>query len=315
MEALSVLLFTFFSQLRVSITRGEATSEDKQSSSSSSRRQGAKNQLSWITLDVDCQSIRDYFPAEFLKGVNPSADHLIPLRLSVLLDAFQQLFQKYRKLLQDNESMQSELKCLPELVQQKSILEAKLRERESAVCPYSPSSKGVDSQHDVGYKLQRLQSLERAYANTEERCKQLVEVTQQWSAECADKDKLIAVQATEIGQLTGELDKTQKRLNKYKKHWIATKDAPPQRVPDAQFEELRLELACRRELHDQVGFQRVLYACVNFTIPTLFMVVLVVAKQEQNSFCLCVVARILVPGFKSNSIIISFKSLGNLSGH
>lgn len=260
MEALSVLLFTFFSQLRISLTtRGEVTSEDKQSSSTSSPHHhhnsagASKNQLSWITLDIDCQSIRDYFPAEFLKGVNPSAEHLIPLRLSVLLDAFQQLIQKYKKLLQDNESMQSELKCLPELVQQKSILEAELREREGG----APSSRGAESQHAVaGYKLQRLQSLERAYVNAEERCKQLVEVTQQWSAECADKDKLIAVQATQIEQVSGELDKTLKRLSKYKKHWMATKDAPPmQRVPDAQFEELRLELACRRELHDQVGFQ------------------------------------------------------------
>lgn len=309
MEALSVLLFTFFSQLRVSITRGEATNEDKQSSSSSSHPQRAKNQLSWITLDVDYQSIRDYFPAEFLKGVNPSAEHLIPLRLSVLLDAFQQLFQKYRKLLQDNESMQSELKCLPELVQQKSILEAKLREREGAICPYSPPSKGAESQHDVRYKLQRLQSLERAYANTEERCKQLVEVTQQWSAECADKDKLIAVQTTEIGQLTGELDKTLKRLNKYKKHWIATKDAPPQRAPDAQFEELRLELACRRELHDQVGFQTVCDVLVNFTIPHTIHGSSDCGKTGTKLIYLCVVARILVakvPGFKSNSIIISF---------
>ena len=256
MEALSVLLFTFFSQLRVSLTpRGEVKSEDKKSSSTSSSYcgPGTESQLSWITLDVDYQSIREYFPAEFLKGVNPSAEHLIPLRLSVLLDAFQQLIQKYKKLIQDNESMQSELKCLPELVQQKSILESELREREGG----TPSSKGAESQHAVaGYKLQRLQSLERAYLNAEERCKQLVEVTQQWSAECADKDKLIAVQATQIEQVSGELDKTQKRLSKYKKHWIATKDAPPmQRVPDAQFEELRLELACRRELHDQVGFQ------------------------------------------------------------
>lgn len=260
MEAFTVLLFTFLSQLRLSLTRDEASGEDKQSSSHPQR---AKNQLSWINLDVDYQSIREYFPAEFLKSVNPSVEHLLPLKLSVLLDAFQQFFQKYKMLLQDNESMQSKLKCLSELVQQKSILEAKLREREGAVGPSSsPFNKGVASQHDVRYKLQRLESLERAYANTEERCKQLVEVTQQWSAECADKDKLIAVQATQVEQLTSELDKTQKRLSKYKKHWIATKDAPPQRAPDAQFEELRLELACRRELHDQVGFQ----TAINFTI-------------------------------------------------
>ena len=259
MEAFTVLLFTFFSQLRVSIDRqpsstrdGDDTSSKEKPSSSSSQCQPSKNHLSWINLDVDHQSIREYFPAELLKGVNPSVEHLVPLRLSVLLDAFQQLYQKYMNLVQNNESMENKLKCLPNATELNSMSEAKASEREDGLDLHSHSSKGAERRHDVSDKLQRLESLERAYANTEERCKQLVEVTQQWSAECADKDRLIAVQATQIEQLQTELEKTDKRLSKYKKHWIATKDAPPQRASDAQFEELRLELACRRELHDQV---------------------------------------------------------------
>lgn len=253
MEAFTVLLFTFFSQLRASIdqqlslTHREVTNQDK-GSFSSSKHGRSKNCLAWITLDVDWQSIREYFPAEFVKGVNPSVDHLVPLRLSVLLDAFQQFCQRYMKLVQDIELMQGKLK----FIQQKSISEAKLREREIAIqASVSTSVQDSDLQHED--KLKRLESLKRAYASTEERCKQLVVVTQQWSAECADKDKLIAVQDKQIEQLTLELDKTQRKLTKYKKHWVATKDAAPRRASDAQFEELRLELACRRELHDQVS--------------------------------------------------------------
>ena len=236
MEAFTVLLFTFLSQLRVSIdqqlslTRNESSQLDKKSSST--QKQGAKNCLSWITLDVDWPSMRDYFPAQLLEGVNPSADHFVPMRLSVLLDAFQQLFQKYTKLAEDNRSI-GDLSAI-----------------HSSCSPQSVNlSKGNEVSQD---QLKRLESIQRALANSEERCQQLVVVTQQWSAECADKDKLIAVQATQIGQLKDECDKIQKKMNKYKKHWMATKDAETKRVSDSQFEELRLELACRRELHDQV---------------------------------------------------------------
>lgn len=267
MEAFSVLLFTFFSQLRVSIDQQlsslrNGSASPNQGSVSTKPAAGSKNSLYWITFDVEWESIREYFPAEFLKGVTPSADHLVPLRLSVLLDAFQQICQRYMKLVVDNESLQSKLKVLPEIIQQKSILEAKLRESRATThqSPWSPPAlsnhRGSDSpyedDHDVGGKLKRLDSLERAYLNAEERCKQLVVVTQQWSAECADKDKLIAVQGTQIEQLSAELDKIQRKLTKYKKHWVATRDAAPKRVSDVQFEELRLELACRKELHNQV---------------------------------------------------------------
>ena len=241
MEAFTVLLFTFLSQLRVSIDqqlslmRNESSELDKESSST--QKQGAKNCLSWITLDVDWPSMRDYFPAQLLEGVNPSADHFVPMRLSVLLDAFQQLFQKYTKLAEDSETLHGKLEgCLSAI---------------HSSCPRQSVnlSKGNEVPQD---KLKRLESIQRALANSEERCQQLVVVTQQWSAECADKDKLIAVQATQIGQLKDECDKIQKKMNKYKKHWMATKDAETKRVSDSQFEELRLELACRRELHDQV---------------------------------------------------------------
>lgn len=270
MEAFTVLMFTFFSQLRVSIDQqlsatsrsGEAASKQNRESTLALNEAAKKNYLSWLTLDVNLQSLREYFPADFLKGVNPSAEHLVPLRLSVLLDAFQQLCQKYLKLVKDNESLQEKLRLLPEIIKQKSTLEAQLREKEISSLPPShpPSSsssicaaKPSETSHTLREKLKRLESLERAYANTEERCKQLVVVTQQWSAECADKDKLIAVQTTQIEQLDAELDKTQRKLAKYKKHWAATKEtANTKRVSDAQFEELRLELVCRKELHNQV---------------------------------------------------------------
>ena len=239
MEAFTVLLFTFLSQLRVSIdqqlstTRSELSPSDKESAST--QKHGAKNRLTWITLDVEWQSMRDYFPTELLKGVNPSAEHFVPLRMSVLLDAFQQLFQKHTKLVQDSASLQ------------------RMLEDDTSTSHTSSSPAHTDESSEV--LQQKLKRLERAFANSEERCQQLVVVTQQWSAECADKDKLIAVQTTQIQQLDSECEKIQKKLNKYKKHWLETKDvkdAEPKRVSDSQFEELRLELACRRELHNQV---------------------------------------------------------------
>ena len=260
-----MLLFTFLSQLRASIaslSSNESTTEfqdEEESTSESTHCQlEGKDCFSWIKLDVDWQSIREYFPAEFLKGVNPSPDHPVQLRLSVVLDAFQQFSQKYKKLVQDNQLLQDKLKVLPEVVHEKSILEAKLRERETSNLPLSTSSqsksnKDSDTPLDVRETLKRLESLERAYANAEERCKQLVIVTQQWSAECSDKDKLLAVQATQIEQLEAEIDKLQRKLAKYKKHWEATRDHTHKRVSDSQFEELRLELACRKELQNQVG--------------------------------------------------------------
>ena len=73
MEAFTVLLFTFFSQLRVSVnkeasvTRVPVTGRDK----ASSHQKEAKDYMSWLTMDVDWQSMGHFFPQDLLNCVLP----------------------------------------------------------------------------------------------------------------------------------------------------------------------------------------------------------------------------------------------------
>lgn len=56
-------------------------------------------------------------------------------------------------------------------------------------------------------------------------------------------------------QLKGDIQQLEMRVTRYKKFWLDTKDMPRGRVggdSSSQFEELRGELALRRELYDQV---------------------------------------------------------------
>ena len=100
-----------------------------------------------------------------------------------------------------------------------------------------------------------------------------MEVTQQWSLECDEKLRLIQHHEREADRFRKEAEQLQKeagllegRVSKYKKFWLENKDVlglgagvggagvgGGGRVSDAQFEELRSELACRRELYDQVS--------------------------------------------------------------
>ena len=92
-----------------------------------------------------------------------------------------------------------------------------------------------------------------AYIRSEERCKQLVEVTQQWAIECDEKVRFIHALEKETSDLKTHLQQLDARVSRYKKFWMENKDLPRGRVSDYQFDELRSELAFRRELYDQVG--------------------------------------------------------------
>jgi molybdopterin converting factor small subunit len=103
-------------------------------------------------------------------------------------------------------------------------------------------------------ELKQVKTLQEAYSRSEERCIQLVEVTQQWAIECDEKVKVIHLLEKEAEQLKVTVQQLESRVSKYKKFWMDTKDAPKDvgKVSDVQFEELRTELAMRRELYDQV---------------------------------------------------------------
>ena len=116
--------------------------------------------------------------------------------------------------------------------------------------------------------------LRRTLAKSEDRNKQLVDVTQQWAIECQEKENQIAVRDSQIRELRGEIDpqkqrllslenrikeltsereQLKKRVSKLKKQLSsASERCREERVGDSQFEELRVELSHRRELYDQV---------------------------------------------------------------
>jgi len=94
-----------------------------------------------------------------------------------------------------------------------------------------------------------LEPLKRALARSEERNKQLVEITQQWEIECQEKDSHIAILETQNQQFRQERELFKKKLAKYKKQASVDRE---QKVSDSQFEELRDELGYRRELYDKV---------------------------------------------------------------
>ncbi len=119
---------------------------------------------------------------------------------------------------------------------------------------FSPSASfDLTTRERIGDLKHQLEQVQNAYARSEERCKQLVEVTQQWALECDEKMKLVRIEEKTVQQLTGEMEQAERRVEKYKKYWMDTKDLPRGRVSDSQFEELRSEMALRRELYDQVG--------------------------------------------------------------
>ena len=218
----------------------------------------------WLQVDLQLESASDYFPAEIIKGIIPSSSNPASMRLSVILEAFQQYFHAFEQMRKENQSLQRKAKMFDEVLKKNKLLEAKLKQMQSSG-QFSPicvnlsddvTSQGRVMQEkiaDLEEQMRQVEPLQKAYIRSEERCKQLVEVTQQWAIECDEKVNLIKVYEEENKQLKSQVEQLERRVAKYKKFWTDTKDQPKRKVPDSQFEELRNELAFRRELYDQVS--------------------------------------------------------------
>lgn len=256
----------------------------------------------WLKVDIPFEEARDFFPAEVIKGVMPNSSDPVALKVSVLLEAFQQFLRAFDSLKRENVSLQRRAKMYDELVRKNRILETKLNQMQAGQYGIAPVQGGTSPSEtamrekiaDLEEQLKQVgtasnvyttedrrqgihihlltnsllerfyyntvylnfiqvESLQKAYIRSEERCKQLVEVTQQWAIECEEKLQLIQVLEKETEQLKTQNQQLDVRVTKYKKYWSDTKDLPKGRVSDSQFEELRSELASRRELYDQVG--------------------------------------------------------------
>ena len=148
----------------------------------------------------------------------------------------------------------------------------------------------------------QIEPLKRALAKSEDRNKQLVDVTQQWAIECQEKDNQIAVRDSQIRELRAEVDQMKQQLLNVKKHNkelltdreqfkkkisklkkqlnSSSEGTRGDRVSDSQFEELRVELAYRRELYDQV------LTTYTKSVPHNFMYAGIKAIQWCCYFCL-----------------------------
>lgn len=244
----------------------------------------------WLQVDVSSEEARDYFPAEVVKSVSPSLGNPACLKLSVLLEGFQQLIRAFGSLKQENWSLQRKGRMYDELARKFRALESKMTQMQQAGgCGHSnatPHQMGISDTNATVYRYghsnatpwnaappqmpassdtnaalrrkvaeleEQAKPLKQAYTRSEERCVQLVEVTQQWAIECEEKVRMIELLEKEAEQLKVAIQQLEPRVTKYKKYWMETKDAPRVgKVSDGQFEELRTELAMRRELYDQV---------------------------------------------------------------
>ncbi|XP_064396529.1 uncharacterized protein LOC135343499 [Halichondria panicea] len=166
MDPFSVLFFTFISQLKSYwLTHGGPT---------------------WLDDDVFDDTITDYFPPDVVRVISQK---IVPIKLSVILEAYQQLISKTSDT-EDNSTV----------------------------------------------------SLRSTLEKSEERCKQLVVVTQQWALECGDKDKAISIYEAETKQLKDVIVQLEKRIGKYKRYW----------QDNRSLEEMRTEVEQRKILHDKV---------------------------------------------------------------
>lgn len=258
----------------------------------------------WLHTDVASEEARDFFPTEVVKSVTPNLDNPVHLKLSVILEAFQQFIRAYDNLKRENLSLQRKGRMYDELSRKFRALESKMSQMQqqagrcghsnatppeipglvansgtnavqgcghnratpswNAPPPWNATHPPVDLSPDTSAALQKkvaeleeqvklAEPLQQAYERSEERCVQLVEVTQQWAIECEEKVRMIEFLEKEAEEQKVVVQQLDARVAKYKKYWMETKDLPKtEKVSDAQFEELRMELAMRRELYDQV---------------------------------------------------------------
>lgn len=285
-DAFIILLFTFFSQqlqflwgqrpqdltdpLPPQKAQSHPQHKEKEygtSTASVSHWSPGPGMFPWLEVDVQAEECRDFFPSNIVKSVQPNPNNPTPLKLSVILEAFQQFMRGFEALKKENQSLQRKGRTYDELFKKYRILEEKLNQTRSE--NQQQGKNGIShTEHsatlekivrleamiaDQEEQLRQVSPLQRAYMRSEDRCKQLVEVTQQWSIECEEKLKVIKMLEKEAEQLKAQIQQLDGRVAKYKKYWIDTKDVQMGRVSDAQFEELRSELASRRQLYDQVG--------------------------------------------------------------
>ena len=110
MEAFVVLFFTFVCQHIQTLQKSAASA------------------FTWLQSDSNLEQIREYFPPHIIRGIQPNIKNPVQLRLSVLLNAFQQFVTKFEALICENKSLESRAKLLQDLVERSTKLEDEIQE-------------------------------------------------------------------------------------------------------------------------------------------------------------------------------------------
>ena len=182
MDPFSVLFFAFISQLKSYLSKTEYE-HDIPKLETVDEPSISPWALPWLNDDVPFESIREFFPAESIKGMPVTSPQSI--RLSLLLEAFQQHTRKMNDMSERNQSLEH---MVTDLSARIAYLEAQLSaQKGERQMEEMSGDDGCNGQTEV---VDKVESLQRSYCKSEERCKQLVVVTQQWAIECEDKDKV-----------------------------------------------------------------------------------------------------------------------------
>jgi len=110
MEAFVVLFFTFLCQHIQTLQKSAAST------------------FSWLQNDCNLDQIREYFPSHVIRGINPSAESPIQLRLSVILNAFHQFIVKFEEIVCENKSLASRAMLLQDVIKRSTNLEDEIQE-------------------------------------------------------------------------------------------------------------------------------------------------------------------------------------------
>lgn len=83
--------------------------------------------LQWLKWDVTFEQLRSFFPRAVTEAIQPVVSSLVPLQLSVVLDAFHQHTNKFDSLALANSALSKQADLVAEVVKRNDSLEEALQ--------------------------------------------------------------------------------------------------------------------------------------------------------------------------------------------
>lgn len=145
-DAFIILFFTFVSQQIHTLRGGHKatpTPHGRTPSGTDHTPSSPNSMFPWLQVDVQSEEARDFFPSEVVKSVVPNPNDPATLRLSMLLEAFQQFLRAFENMKKENASLQRRGRLYDEMSRKYKALEAKMSQMQAATAAGSVGSQGV----------------------------------------------------------------------------------------------------------------------------------------------------------------------------